>query len=167
MFDTAFVDWTANPRNSRARVVLLGYRTTRGLRLSPRAGLRMLGRASDVLYRIVALWLLGVEIPWMTEIGPRLSLPHPQGIIVNAYSRIGADVVIRHGVTIGARRGAFDCPTLLDGVDVGAAACLVGDITIGSAARIGAGAVVVKDVPPGGSAYGNPAVVVSPDSVAV
>ena len=132
VFDAAFVDWKSNPRNSRARVVLLGYRATRNLRRSPRVALRLAGRVSDLVYRIVSLWILGVEIPWMTEIGPRLSLPHPHGIVLNAYSRIGADVVIRHGVTIGSRRGSFDCPTVYDGVDIGAGACLVGEITIGS-----------------------------------
>jgi serine acetyltransferase len=166
-FDAVLADWSVNPRNSRARVVLIGYRTTRALRLSRRAGLRFLGRVSDVLYRVVSLWLVGVEIPWMTDIGPRLTLPHPNGIVLNAYARIGSDVVIRQGVTIGSRRGPHDCPTVQDGVDIGAAACLVGDITIGRGARIGVAAVVLKDVPPGGSAYGNPAVVTPPESVSV
>jgi putative colanic acid biosynthesis acetyltransferase WcaB len=164
MLDAFFVDWKANPRNGRARVLLLGYRATRTLRLSSRVGLRVVGRATDVLYRIVSLWILGVEIPWMTEIGPRLSLPHPHGIVLNAYSRIGADVVIRHGVTIGGRRGAFDCPTVHDGVDIGAAACLLGDIIIGPGAKVGAGAVVAKDVPSQATAFGNPAVVVPSES---
>ncbi|MCW2574157.1 MAG: putative serine O-acetyltransferase [Modestobacter sp.] len=161
MSDGVLVDWSVNPRNSRARLLLLAYRTTRTLRLSRRPAARMLGRLSDGLYRVLSLWVLGVEMPWMTEIGPRLSLPHPHGIVLNAHARIGADVMIRHGVTIGGRRGAFDCPIVEARVDIGAGASLVGDITIGRGARIGVGAVVLKNVPPMASAYGNPAVVVA------
>jgi putative colanic acid biosynthesis acetyltransferase WcaB len=153
------VDWEVNPRNARARVVLVGYRLTRALRCSGRARARLLGKAVDVAYRFLSQWVVGVEIPWMTDIGPRLRLPHPHGVVLNAYSRIGSDVVIRHGVTIGGRRGSFDCPVIGDRVDIGAGASIVGDIPVGDDARIGVAAVVLHPVPPRGSAYGNPAVV--------
>lgn len=159
MIRDVLVDWGVNPRNARARIVLLGYRTTRALRLSPRAFPRLLGRVSDALYRFISMWLLGVEVPWMTEIGPRLQLPHPNGIVLNAAARLGADVVLRHGVTIGGRRGPFDSPVIGDRVDIGAGASIVGDISVGDDARIGIAAVVLRDVPPGGTARGNPAVV--------
>jgi len=156
------VDWSVNDRNLRARVLLLGYRTTRTLRLSSHAPARIAGRMVDLLYRFLSMWVLGVEIPWLTDIGPRLRLPHPHGIVLNAASRIGADVVMRHGVTVGGRRGSFDCPVIGDRVDIGAGASMVGDISIGDDARVGIGAVVLRDVPPGAAAYGNPAVVADP-----
>jgi putative colanic acid biosynthesis acetyltransferase WcaB len=162
------VDWRVNKRNSRARVLLLGYRLTRHLRTSPRRSERLAGRVSDALYRFVSLWLLGVELPWLTEVGPRLRLPHAQGIVVNAGSRIGADVLLRHGVTLGGRRSSSDCPVLGDRVDVGNGALVLGAITIGDDARIGAGTVLLHDVPPRGSAYGNPArVMAAPPTMAL
>jgi serine O-acetyltransferase len=98
-------------------------------------------------------------MPWMTAIGPRLRLPHPNVIVLNAAAQLGADVVLRHGVTIGSRRGSFDCPLIGDRVDIGAGASVIGEISVGDDARIGIGAVVLRDVPAGGTAYGNPAVV--------
>lgn len=162
MFADVFADWQVNRGNLRAQILLAHFRLTRGLRSSPRRGIRMGGRVSDALYRLVSMWLLGVELPWMTDVGPRLRLHHPHGIVVNAHARIGSDVALRHGVTLGSRRSDVDCPVLGDGVDVGAGAAVVGSITVGAGARIGVGAVVLKDVPPGGSAYGNPATVVTP-----
>ncbi len=162
MLRAFFVDWSVNEGNLRARVLLLGYRTTRTLRLSRYATARIVGRMVDMLYRFLSMWVLGVEIPWLTDIGPRLRLHHPHGIVLNAASRIGADVVMRHGVTIGGRRGSFDCPVIGDRVDIGAGASIVGDISIGDDARVGIGAVVLRDVPPGAAAYGNPAVVAGP-----
>jgi serine acetyltransferase len=153
------VDWRVNPRNLRARLILVGYRATRALRLSPRPALRLAGRGTDAVYRFLSLWLLGVEIPWMTAIGPRLRLPHAHAIVLNSACRIGADVVLRHGVTLGGRRTSFDCPVIGDRVDIGAGASIVGQVSVGDDARIGIGAVVLRDVPPAGTAYGNPAVV--------
>ena len=160
VFGRLLVDWSVNERNPRARVVLLGYRSTRAMRLSPNVAVRLGGRVVDAVYRFLSTWLLGVEIPWLTDIGPRLRLHHPQGIVLNAASRIGSDAVLRHGVTVGGRRGSFDCPVIGDRVDIGAGASIVGNVSIGDDARIGIGAVVLHDVPPGGTAYGNPAVVV-------
>lgn len=165
MIREVLVDWPVNPRNARARVVLVGYRLTRALRSSARARTRLLGKAVDAAYRFLSLWVVGVEIPWMTDIGPRLCLPHPHGVVLNAYARIGSDVVIRHGVTIGGRRGSFDCPVIGDRVDIGAGASVVGDISVGDDARIGIAAVVLHPVPPRGTAHGNPAVV-HPERVA-
>lgn len=161
MLNDVLVDWPVNKRNSRARVLLLGYRLTRRLRTSPRRSARLAGRVSDALYRFVSLWLLGVELPWLTEVGPRLRLPHAQGIVVNAGSRLGADVLLRHGVTLGGRQGSSDCPLLGDRVDVGTGALVLGAISVGDDARIGAGTVLLHDVPPRGSAHGNPARVVA------
>jgi serine O-acetyltransferase/putative colanic acid biosynthesis acetyltransferase WcaB len=157
MTEDVLVDWAVNAGNVRARLLLVGFRLTRRLRTSPRYAVRMAGRFSDAAYRFLSTWLLGVELPWLTEVGPRLRLHHPHGIVVNAGARLGADVAVRHGVTIGSRRGDFDCPVIGDGVDIGAGAAVVGAITVGDGARIGIGAVVLKDVPPGASAYGNPA----------
>ncbi len=153
------VDWRCNGGEPRARLVLVGYRTVNRLRSSERPGVRAAGRLLSIPFRLFSAWLLGVEIPWNASIGPRLRMYHPQGIVINAGARLGADVVIRHNVTIGGRRGTDDCPVIGDGVDIGAGASLIGAIRVGAGARIGLGAVVLSDVPDHASAFGNPAVV--------
>jgi serine acetyltransferase len=153
------VDWRCNRGEPRARLLLLGFRTVHRLRNSEQAVVRVLGRLLSIPFRLFSAWLLGVEIPWNASIGPRLRMFHPQGIVINAGAHVGADVVIRHNVTIGGRRGADDCPVICDGVDIGAGAALIGDIRVGEGARIGLGAVVLSDVPDQASVYGNPAVI--------
>jgi serine acetyltransferase len=89
-------------------------------------------------------------------------LRHGVGLVVNPYSVLGENVMLRQGVTIGNRRGDFDCPTIGRDVEIGAGATLIGAITIGDGAKVGAGAVVLGDVPPGGVAVATPATVRPP-----
>jgi serine acetyltransferase len=58
----------------------------------------------------------------------------------------------------GSNRG--ERPTIGDNVFLGAAVCIIGDVTIGSDAVVGAGSVVVKDVQEGQIVAGNPARVI-------
>jgi putative colanic acid biosynthesis acetyltransferase WcaB len=111
-----------------------------------------------VLYRVLVEWLLGVELPWGTRVGRRLRIEHGVGLVVNAYTVIGDGVILRQNVTIGNNGTKLECPSIGDGVDVGAGAVILGDIVIGARARIGANAVVVKSVNPGAVAVGVPAV---------
>lgn len=105
------------------------------------------------VYKLTCEWVLGVELPPSTSVGPGLRLRHGIGVVVNPHSRIGADVMIRQSVTIGNRRSSDDCPTIEDGVELGAGCVIVGDIVIGRGARIGPGAVVVTDVPAGSTVF--------------
>jgi serine O-acetyltransferase/putative colanic acid biosynthesis acetyltransferase WcaB len=104
-------------------------------------------------YRLVVEWTLGVELPPQVQAGPGLRIRHGQGLVVNTGVVLGADVMLRHNVTIGnIRRGPGDttaCPVVGDGVEFGAGAVAVGPITIGAGALIGANAVVTRDVPAG------------------
>lgn len=113
------------------------------------------------LYRLGVEWILGVELPWKTRIGPGLRLEHGQALVVNDGTVIGAGCTLRNGVTIGIKQmagGGFStAPVLGDGVDVGANATIIGPVNIGPRAIVGAGAVVVKDVPTGAVVAGNPA----------
>lgn len=91
-----------------------------------------------------------------TAIGPGLFISHGQGTILSA-ERIGANLWVHQGVTVGWDYQGARRPVIGDNVFIGAGAKVLGDITVGDGARIGANAVVVGDVPAGATAVGNPA----------
>ncbi|WP_425476104.1 serine acetyltransferase [Gordonia oleivorans] len=97
-------------------------------------------------YKLATEWVLGVELPATTPIGPGLRLRHGVGLVVNPYSQIGSNVLVRQGVTIGNKRESDDCPVIADDVEIGAGAVVVGPITIGKGAKIGPLAYVDFDV---------------------
>lgn len=101
-----------------------------------------------VLYRIVTECLFGYEIQAAATIGRRFTIHHGYAVVINKNVVAGDDFVIRHGVTIGNRGGdSLACPVIGNGVELGANAILIGDITIGHYATIGAGSVVMDSVP--------------------
>jgi serine O-acetyltransferase len=105
----------------------------------------------------------GCDLSFDAEIGRRLRLPHPLGIVIGDGVRIGDDVMLWHGVTLGShgRRGTGRTyPTIGDGVRIYANASVIGPVTIGAGAIVGAHALVTIDVPPGATAVGVPARVV-------
>ena len=69
------------------------------------------------------------------------------GVVISPYSKIGNNIYIQHGVTLGATKGLENAPLIEDKVIIGAHAILIGKIRIGSNVVIGAGAIVTKDVP--------------------
>jgi serine O-acetyltransferase len=80
------------------------------------------------------------------RIGPALFIQHGLGTIVTATS-IGSRCWINQQVTIG--HDAVGRPTLGDDVRVGAAAVVLGPITLHDGAKVGANATVIHDVGPG------------------
>lgn len=99
----------------------------------------------------------GIELPPQTAVGPGLRIWHGGNVTINPNSTIGANCVLRHGVTIGNLTPEGPTPVIGDRVELGAYAQVLGGITIGDDARIGAMSVVLKDVPPGATAVGVPA----------
>lgn len=150
-------DWAANRRQPKSLVVLSLFRFAAWF--SPRRTIvqRLTFPPVAVFYKVVTEWILGVEIPIRTKIGPGLRLRHGIGVVINPYAQIGSNVMLRHGVTIGNRLDKTDCPVIGDDVELGAYAILIGAISVGDGARIGAGAVVVSDVPAGAVALCPPA----------
>lgn len=107
----------------------------------------------------VVRFLTGVEIHPGATIGRRVFIDHGSGVVIGETAEVGDDVCMYHGVTLGGASGERRKrhPTVGDGVEIGANATLVGDITIGEGARIGAGSVVVDSVPAETTVVGVPA----------
>ncbi|MBW8864078.1 MAG: hypothetical protein JF609_03970 [Verrucomicrobia bacterium] len=91
---------------------------------------------------------IGCQLPKTTF------LPHIQGIVIHHNTRIGANVVIGHQVTLGGRDLTAGAPVIEDGVYIGAGAKILGQVVVGRGATIGANAVITRDVPAAGVAVG-------------
>lgn len=120
------------------------------------------GVAAAVLAKLalarVSAWsaVTGSDIDPNAKIGERLSLPHPNGVVVHAEATIGDDCMIMQQVTIGQLADGL-APKIGSRVYIGAGAKILGGIAIGDRASIGANAVVLCDVPADWTAVGVPA----------
>jgi serine O-acetyltransferase len=87
------------------------------------------------------------------------------GVVIGETAIIGNNVLIYHGVTLGAtgkdrgkdRGKARRHPTIGDNAVIGAGALVLGPVTVGKGARIGAGALVIRDVPANATVVNDPA----------
>lgn len=156
MSESILQDWAANTGNLRSQLLLVLFRLAQKIHRWP-GGIRWLGMPYLAIYQLVVYWELGVELNYKATIGPRLRLYHGYALVIHDDAALGSDCVLRHGTTIGMRRGPNDCPVIGDGVDIGCNSVVIGKITIGDGAQIGAGSVVVHDVVAGESVAGNPA----------
>ena len=109
------------------------------------------------------MYRYGIEIPWITDIGPGFYIGYFGGVVVNGGAKIGMNVNISQGVVVGVHnRGDWKgVPVIEDCVYIGPGAKIFGSVKIGKGAAIGANAVVTKDVPENGVAVGIPARVIS------
>lgn len=153
--DLLRADVAANRHDPKGLILVVSYRLASQARLiGQRSVLHRVAVAPVlVLYRLLVEWFMGVELPPQVQAGPGLRIRHGQGLVVNTGTVLGANVMLRHNVTIGnIRRGPGDttaCPVIGDDVEFGAGAVVVGPITVGDGALIGANAVVSHDVPAG------------------
>jgi len=105
---------------------------------------------------------------FQTDINPRvvmgkgIMLDHATGLVIGETARIGDNVSILQGVTLGGtgKEDGDRHPKVGSGVLIGAGAKILGNITIGECARIAAGSVVLKDVPPRKTVAGVPAKII-------
>jgi serine O-acetyltransferase len=98
------------------------------------------------IFSLINLFFFGIETSPRVKVGGGLFLPHTIGTILGA-ERIGSNVTIMHGVTLGAREMDFHFAPLSRPI-------------IGNNVFIGANAVVLKDVPPNSLAVGVPAKII-------
>ena len=150
----AGADWAANPRDMKARLVLLAFRLSQRAMGRPAAGTRPAAVVPVALYRFWTEWFLAFEMRPRTRVGGGLTVFHGFGIVINDHTVIGEHVTLRNGVTIGNRIPGGPAPVIGDGVELGAQAMVLGAVTVGRGAKIGAGAVVVHSVPEGASVVG-------------
>src|SRR5581483_3675437 len=102
--------------------------------------------------------ITGIEIHPAAEIGPGLFIDHGMGVVIGETAKLGEDVTIYQGVTLGGTGFATGKrhPTVEDRVTIGSGAKLLGPIVVGHGAKIGANTVVIHDVPPNSTVVGNP-----------
>ncbi len=103
-------------------------------------------------------WLTLVEIHPGAKIGSGIFIDHGVGVVIGETSVIGDGCLLYQGAVLGGTclKRTKRHPTLGRNVEVGAAAIILGPVTIGPGARIGAGSVVLRDVPAGATAIGVP-----------
>ncbi|MDQ3061024.1 MAG: serine acetyltransferase [Pseudomonadota bacterium] len=111
----------------------------------------------------------GIELPWRTAMAPGLAVRHGRGLVVHVHSRIGRNVTLFQGVTLGQQdyiasdgRQASRYPVIEDDVWIGPYA-IVSGVTVGKGSRIAAGAYVYQDVPAYCVVLGNPGQIVQTD----
>jgi serine O-acetyltransferase len=116
--------------------------------------LRLVGRMVSHFGRLVT----GVEIHPGAKIGRRFFIDHGMGVVIGETAEIGDDVLMYQGVVLGGTslEKKKRHPTIGNNVVIGAAAILLGPITLGEGVRVGANSVVVKSVPPGATVVGVP-----------
>ena len=99
-------------------------------------------------------FLTGIEIHPAAQIGSGFFIDHGMGVVIGETSKIGDNVTIYHGVTLGGtnlfnekgKKNGKRHPTVGHHVVIGSGAQILGPIKIGDYAKIGSNAVVVKDV---------------------
>jgi serine O-acetyltransferase len=125
---------------------------------------RLVRAPLSVIYRMLYRYVRNhytIELFYTVQIGRRVMIAHQGSIVFHDRTVVGDDCMIRQCVTLGAssHKRAWEAPRLGRGVQVGAGAMILGDITIGDNAAIGANVVVTTDVPP------NAKVVVAPSRI--
>lgn len=140
--------------------------------LSASHGLVRLALPIGKLLHRMATHTAAIDLPWHTEIGSGLTLIHGWSLVITKGSRIGNNVTLFHGVTLGRRdrisresERLTEYPVIEDEVWIGPHAIIVGGITIGRGSRIAGGAFVTDNIPPYSVVSGNPAVIVKSNCV--
>ena len=121
----------------------------------------------------VATRMASMDLHWTTDISPGFCITHGWGLVVSPGARIGKNVTLFHGVTLGRsdRIGPggerqIGYPILEDEVWIGPNAIVVGGITIGKGSRIAGGAFVTESIPAHTMVGGNPSQIMKSDCVA-
>lgn len=99
-------------------------------------------------FYILNMALNNCDIPSKTRIEKGSHFGHGGiGVVINANSIIGKNVLLGQGITVGGRNGIKEVPIIEDNVYIGPGARILGNIKIGTYSIIGANSVVVKNVP--------------------
>lgn len=106
----------------------------------------------------ISRFFTGIEIHPGAKVGRRFFIDHGMGVVIGETAKIGDDVLMYQGVVLGGTslEKKKRHPTIGNNVVIGAAAILLGPITVEDGARIGANSVVISSVPPGATVVGIP-----------
>ena len=97
-------------------------------------------------------------IPHQAEIGEGFEVGYwGVGVVIHPRVKMGRNVFVANGVTIGGRNELPNVPRIEDDVYIATGAKVLGDVSIGHGSIIGANAVVIRSVPPRCIAVGVPA----------
>lgn len=109
---------------------------------------------------LIARKKTGIEIHPGAQIGKNLFIDHGMGVVIGQACKIGNNVIIYQGVTLGAtgKEKGKRHPNIGNNVMIGSGAKVLGNINIGEGVKIGAGAVVLKDVSNNKTVVGVPAI---------
>lgn len=116
-------------------------------------------------YRLTAV--RSCDIAYNAQVGHRLRLPHPIGIVIGDGTVIKDRVTIFQQVTFGShgrKQSGKNYPVVEEDVVIYAGAKIIGGVTIGKGAIIAANAVVNIDVPPDSIAAGVPCRIIKKSS---
>ena len=104
--------------------------------------------------------ITGIDINPGAEIGSGFFIDHGTGVVIGETARIGNNVRLYQGVTLGALsfpkdscgmlvKGLRRHPTIEDDVTIYANATVLGDVTIGKGSVLGGNVWVTESLPPG------------------
>jgi serine O-acetyltransferase len=104
--------------------------------------------------------ITGIDINPGAEIGRGFFIDHGTGVVIGETARIGNNVRLYQGVTLGALsfpkdscgmlvKGLRRHPTIEDDVTIYANATVLGDVTIGAGSVLGGNVWVTESLPPG------------------
>ena len=104
--------------------------------------------------------ITGIDINPGAEIGSGFFIDHGTGVVIGETARIGNNVRLYQGVTLGALsfpkdscgmlvKGLRRHPTIEDNVTIYANATVLGDVTIGEGSVLGGNVWVTESLPPG------------------
>jgi serine O-acetyltransferase len=140
--------------------VIFWYRVGRWAQIECRVPLvAPLARAVAGLMLRLLRMLLGISISPSCDAGPGLYFGHFGGVWINPTVRLGRQVSILNGVTIGegGQGATAGVPTIGDFVYIGPHATIVSKLKVGNGCVIASNSLVVTDVPDGATAIGVPA----------
>lgn len=121
-------------------------------------------RIFRAIYKILFLItkkIRGIEMSDTTEIGSGLYIGHAYCITINEKSKIGSNVNIHKGVTIGQENRGIrkGVPIIGNMVWIGINSTIVGKITIGDDVLIAPNTFVNRDIPSHSIVFGNPCII--------
>ncbi len=131
-----------------------GFRATASYRIGQAVARRRIGLfAAAVTWRVGRL-LSGATLSPQSQIAGGLLLPHPEGVIVGAGTRVESGVTIQQRVTIGGNMGRTSVtgrekPVIGAGTFLGPGSVIAGPVTLGAGSRVAANVLVTTDIPAG------------------